>query len=226
MSPLRQIPRPLIKPVPLPKPVKEPETSSSFFDFLPFWKTAPATPAPAKSALSRTPFPSRRPVPSNRRSGAPTVTKLKQAPKPADYPAGLQAPVLLKVGSPNYPPQEAPSRPLTKDSPLNTARIDNRIYTEGEDPFVVLPAAAPKRRGPPPPRRPSGRPLSPPRPKNPRLSSGPLPMTSQPVIGLPQVPPSRKQSPFIAKRPQLPPRVQGAFGKNKVHAQVVNHLLY
>lgn len=40
-------------------------------------------------------------------------------------------------------------------------------------------------------------------------------MTSQPVIGLPQVPPSRKQSPFIAQRPNLPPRVQGAFGQNK-----------
>ena len=88
---------------------------------------------------------------------------------------------------------------------MNTARIDNRIYTEGEDPFVVLPAskpqkqASPPRRGPPPPpaRRPSlpkpagQRPfgsLGPkPRPKNPRLGAGPLPMTSQPVIGLPQV---------------------------------------
>jgi len=33
------------------------------------------------------------------------------------------------------------------------------------------------------------------------------------VIGLPQVPPSRKQSPFIAKRPQLPPRVPGPNNK-------------
>ena len=80
-------------------------------------------------------------------------------------------------------------------------------------------------------------------------------MTSQPVIGLPQVgskivdcltqmkncigvplvnpynrdllkammiywkvPPSRKQSPFIAKRPQLPPRVPGS---NKVQMSII-----
>jgi len=216
----KQVPRPVkLQPPPKP-PVKEPEASSSFFDFFPkFWQSSNPTPAPASPVR---PIGPRRPPPPARR--VPTVTQLEQAPPPADYPAGLAAPLLLKVGS-NYPVQETPSRPLTRDPKPNTARIDNRIYTEGEDPFVVLPAAAPQkkasapRRGPPPPRRPSlpkpsGRPFGPgSRPKNPRLGGGPLPMTSQPVIGLPQVPPSRKQSPFIAKRPQLPPRVPGS---NKV----------
>jgi len=215
----KQLPRPVkLQPPPKP-PVKEPEASSSFFDFFPkFWQSNP-TPAPASPVR---PIGPRRPPPPARR--VPTVTQLEQAPPPADYPAGLAAPLLLKVGS-NYPVQETPTRPLTRDPKPNTARIDNRIYTEGEDPFVVLPAAAapqkkasaPRRGPPPPPRRPSlpkpsGRPFGPAgsRPKKPRLGGGPLPMTSQPVIGLPQVPPSRKQSPFIAKRPQLPPRVPGS----------------
>ena len=188
-----QVLRP-VKLQPPPKPlVQEPEASSSFFDFFPkFWQSDP-TPAP--SAPVR-PIGPRRPPPPARR--VPTVTQVEQAPPPADYPAGLAAPLLLKVGS-DYPVQETPSRPLTREPQQNTARIDNRIYTEGEDPFVVLPAAvppkklSPPRRGPPPPPRrpslpkPSGRPFGPLRPKKPRLGGGPLPMTSQPVIGLPQV---------------------------------------
>jgi len=225
----KQVARPVkLQPPPKPLPVKEPaEASSSFFDFFPkFWQSSSnPTPTPASSPPVRPVSPRRPPpppAPPARR--VPTVTQLEQAPPPADYPAGLAAPLLLKVGS-NYPVQETPSRPLTRDpKPNPNRRIDNRIYTEGEDPFVVLPAtaAAPQkkastslRRGPPPPRRPSlpkpsARPFGPSRPKNPRLGGGPLPMTSQPVIGLPQVPPSRKQSPFIAKRPQLPPRVPGS----------------
>ena len=188
-----QVLRP-VKLQPPPKPlVQEPEASSSFFDFFPkFWQSDP-TPAP--SAPVR-PIGPRRPPPPARR--VPTVTQVEQAPPPADYPPGLAAPLLLKVGS-DYPVQETPSRPLTREPQQNTARIDNRIYTEGEDPFVVLPAAvppkklSPPRRGPPPPPRrpslpkPSGRPFGPLRPKKPRLGGGPLPMTSQPVIGLPQV---------------------------------------
>ena len=188
-----------MQPPPKP-PVKEPEASSSFFDFFPkFWQSSNPTPAAPASPVR--PIGPRRPPPPARR--VPTVTQLEQAPPPADYPAGLAAPLLLKVGS-NYPVQETPSRPLTRDPKPNTARIDNRIYTEGEDPFVVLPAAAapqnkasaPRIRGPPPPPprrpslpKPSGRPFGQAgsRPKNPRLGGGPLPMTSQPVIGLPQV---------------------------------------
>jgi len=226
-----QVPRPikpLIKPKPSqpkpsqPKPTKEAEASSSFFDFLPFWKSGQAAPAPATAPLR--PPPPRRPLPPGRRGG-PTVTQLEQAPPPADYPAGLKAPLLLKVGSSNYPLQETPTRPLTREPKPSATRIDNRIYTEGEDPFVVLPAAPPKalppRRAPPQQRRPltkpaNSRPLPPQRPPSPpRRGLGPLPMTSQPVIGLPQVPPSRKQSPFISKRPQLPPRVPGPFGPSK-----------
>ena len=189
------MPRPVKLQPPSKPPVKEPEASSSFFDFFPkFWQSDP-TPAPAAPVR---PIGPRRPPPPARR--VPTVTQLEQAPPPADYPAGLATPLLLKVGS-NYPVQETPTRPLTRDPKPNTARIDNRIYTEGEDPFVVLPAAAapqkkasaPRRGPPPPPRRPSlpkpsGRPFGPgSRPKKPRLGGGPLPMTSQPVIGLPQV---------------------------------------
>ena len=79
------------------------------------------------------------------------------------------------------------------------------------DTFVVLPHSShqphpgpPPRPRPPPPAR-FPRPGPPPKPRRP--SEGPLPMLSQPVIGLPQVPASRKQAPFLAKRPLLPPQL-------------------
>ena len=75
-------------------PVKEAE-SSSFFDFFPkFWQSSDPSPSPASQAAR--PIGPRRPPPPSRR--VPTVTQLEQAPPPADYPAGLAAPLLLKVG--------------------------------------------------------------------------------------------------------------------------------
>eukprot|EP00090_Calanus_glacialis_P034000 TRINITY_DN5668_c0_g1_i1.p1 TRINITY_DN5668_c0_g1~~TRINITY_DN5668_c0_g1_i1.p1 ORF type:complete len:978 (-),score=212.61 TRINITY_DN5668_c0_g1_i1:257-3190(-) len=217
---------------------------NSFFDFLPFWKSSGQ--AKPKRPL---PPPPRRPV-------GPTVTKLEQEPQP-DYPEGLQAPLLLKVGSPQspnaqtnfksrYPVQETPERPETVEEPSENARIDNTIQTEldssPQDAFIVLPVKEPKPqrqlqkqtnkpgkifnyparsnarppqrtnpapppvRRPPPPQRYQKRP-----PYNRGNNNGPLPMLSQPVIGLPQVPASRKQSPFIAKRPQLPPQLPASY---------------
>jgi len=215
---------------------------NSFFDFLPFWKSS------EQAKPKRPPPPPRRPV-------GPTVTKLEHKPQP-DYPKGLQAPLLLKVGSPQgqvssnlhdnhksqYPVQETPERPEIVDEPSENARIDNTIHTELEstpqDAFIVLPVKEPKpqRQSPKPgqvlnyPARSNARPpqrtkpIPPPvrrppppqryqqRPPHPRVNNNaPLPMLSQPVIGLPQVPASRKQSPFIAKRPPLPPQLPASY---------------
>merc|ERR1711892_285374 len=244
---------PLGKPAPRPPfkkspPRKQPEEAkeNSFFDFLPFWKSS----GKAKP---------KRPLPPPRRPVGPTVTKLEQELQP-DYPKGLQAPLLLKVGSPQppvstkltpvsdlniksrYPAQETPERPEIVDEPSENARIDNTIHTELEstpqDAFIVLPVKEPKpqRQSPKPgqvlnyPARSNARPpqrtkpIPPPvrrppppqryqqRPPHPRVNNNaPLPMLSQPVIGLPQVPASRKQSPFIAKRPPLPPQLPASY---------------
>jgi len=228
-------------------PQKKPEENkeNSFFDFLPFWKS---------SGQSK---PKRPPPPPLSRPVGPTVTKLEQEPQP-DYPKGLQAPVLLKVGAPqlpvaakhtpdsHYPAQETPERPETLEQPSENARIDNTIHTEleseSQEAFIVLPvketkpphqlhklannpskvfnypsrsnARPPPRknppqpsiRRPPPPQRYQKRP-----PHNRGNTNAPLPMLSQPVIGLPQVPASRKQSPFIAKRPPLPPQLPSTY---------------
>jgi len=248
---------PLGKPAPRPPfkkspPRKQPEEAkeNSFFDFLPFWKSS----GQAKP---------KRPLPPPRRPVGPTVTKLEQELQP-DYPKGLQAPLLLKVGSPQspvstkltpvsdlniksrYPAQETPERPDTIEKLSENARIDNSIHTELEstpqDAFIVLPVKEPKPqhqlhqhankpssifnypgrsnarppqrrnpnqppvRRPPPPQRYPNRP-----PHNRGNNNAPLPMLSQPVIGLPQVPASRKQSPFIAKRPPLPPQLPASY---------------
>ena len=52
----------------------------------------------------------------------------------------------------------------------------------------------------------------------PPIPSHPLPMTSQPVIGLPQVPPSRKQTPFHAKKPLQPPKLP-SYHPHQIHPQ-------
>jgi len=247
---------PLIKTPPVQKLPEEKE-ESSFFDFLPFWKSS----TQAK--------PKRPPPPQLRRPVGPTVTKLEQDLQP-DYPKGLQAPVLLKVGSPQlsvpgktspgslYPAQETPERPETIEQPSENARIDNTINTdfesETQEAFIVLPVkeAKPQHKNqkqpnkpgqifnypgrsnarPPPPRKNSPppsirRPPPPPQryPQRPLHNRGntnaPLPMLSQPVIGLPQVPASRKQSPFIAKRPPLPPQLPSTYpgGPKKFYPQ-------
>jgi len=130
--------------------IPEESQENSFFDFLPFWKSSEK----AKP---------KRPLPPPRRPIGPTVTKLQQKPQ-ADYPKGLQAPLLLKVGSTDsqisskrisdskialktkesqYPAQETPERPEIVDEPSDNARIDNTIHTELEnkpqDAFIVLP---------------------------------------------------------------------------------------
>merc|ERR1711892_784912 len=117
-------------------PRKQPEEAkeNSFFDFLPFWKSS----GQAKP---------KRPLPPPRRPIGPTVTKLEQELQP-DYPKGLQAPLLLEVGSPQspvstkltpvsdlniksrYPAQETPERPDTIEKLSENARIDNTIQTE------------------------------------------------------------------------------------------------
>merc|ERR1719461_2756751 len=137
----KPVPRPPFKKPPVPKLPVENKKDSSFFDFLPFWNSAPAT--QPKRPL---PPPPRRPL-------GPTVTKLEQNPQP-DYPKGLQAPLLLKVDSElpppskRYPIQELPERPQLVEEPSQNARIDNTIHTDiadgPEEAFIVLPAEEPK----------------------------------------------------------------------------------
>lgn len=250
-------PRPPLKKPQLPVKFPEEKEEGSFFDFLPFWKS---------SGQSK---PKRPPPQQIRRPVGPTVTKLEQELQP-DYPKGLQAPVLLKVGSSKlpvaakpkpgslYPVQEIPERAETIEQPSENARIDNTIHTELEnepqEAFIVLPVKETKpqhqlqkqaskpgqlynyparsnarpppprknlpqpsiRRPPPPPQRYPQRPLH-----NRGNTNAPLPMLSQPVIGLPQVPASRKQSPFIAKRPPLPPQLPSTYpgGPKKFYPQ-------
>ena len=202
-KPQRQ--RPPFKPN---KPAAKPQTDGSFLDFLPFFKSSKAKP--------------RRPIgpPPPRPASSHKVTQLEHNP---DYPKGLQAPLLLKVDDPQ---EEVPVRPEVVDKVGLSSRIDNTLHTEhtdnDDDAFVVLPShdvkptlvrTQPKRpRIPPPgPSKQFARP-PPPRPLKPRLpNEGPLPMLSEPVIGLPQVPASRKQAPFLPKRPLLPPQLPQNF---------------
>jgi len=85
--------------------------------------------------------------------------------------------------------------------------INYPARSNARPPQRINPGQAPARRPPPPPPQRY--------PKRPQLGRGgsnaPLPMLSQPVIGLPQVPASRKQSPFIAKRPPLPPQLPSSY---------------
>ena len=182
----------------------------SFLSILPFWKSGQAKP---KRPIG--------PPPPPVRPLGHKVTKLDHKP---DYPKGLQAPLLVKVDDPE---EEVPVRPETDEKAVINSRIDNSIHTElvnEEEAFVVLPSdvkpavtkkVAPRPKVPQRPRHPPPPPKRyprPPRPLKPRLpSDGPLPMLSQPVIGLPQVPAGRKQAPFIPKRPLLPPQVPQTF---------------
>ena len=118
--------RPPLKKTPQVQKLPEEKEESSFFDFLPFWKSSAQT------------KPKRPPPPQLRRPVGPTVTKLEQELQP-DYPKGLQAPVLLKVGSPQlsvsskptsgslYPAQETPERPETIEQPSENARIAHAL---------------------------------------------------------------------------------------------------
>jgi len=210
---------------PLGKPQRPPfkaaqpaKQDGSIFDFLPnpFWKKPdaakvnPRRPIGPPQAPSVPVGPPRAPLVSHK------VTQLDHTP---DYPKGLHAPLLLKVDDAQ---DGAPVRPDVVEETVISSRIDNSLQTEltdkNNDAFVVLPkkvheSQQPKRplnikrpRVPPPPSKRFPRP--PQRPLNPRLpNEGPLPMLSQPVIGLPQVPAGRKQSPFIPKRPLLPPQL-------------------
>ena len=207
--PLGQPTRPPLKPSRGVRP--EQGVSGSLFDFLPTGLTS-------LWGSSKAPVRPRRPL------GHRVTVQLEHAP---DYPRGLQAPLLLKVDDPDT--DSAPLRPEAQDTPSISSRIDNSVHTEEqEDAFVVLPSQevrqtvpgekksslaniVPKRPRLPPPAQRFPRP-PPPRPLKPRLpSEGPLPMLSQPVIGLPQVPAGRKQAPFLPKRPLLPPQLPKTF---------------
>ena len=226
--PLGKPQRPALKPS---RPAQRPGQTSeaggqgSLFDFLPSGLSS------LWGGPSRPPVRPRRPIgppppPGQAQGQEVKVTQLAHSP---DYPKGLQAPLLLKVDD----TEAAPLRPETQDTAAISSRIDNSLATELEadqQAFVVLPSSqeakqrtplekktsltksVPKRpRLPPPSSQRFPRP-QPPRPLKTRLpGQGPLPMLSQPVIGLPQVPAGRKQAPFLPKRPLLPPQLPKTF---------------
>ena len=212
-----QRPKPLKPSRPAQRPLEQ-TSESSLFDFLPSGLSS------LWGSPSRPPVRPRRPIgpPPPPRSQEVTVTQVAHSP---NYPKGLAAPLLLKVDTdPDTDPQ-TPLRPETQETPGISSRIDTSLATELEqepEAFVVLPSSpvekktslntkiVPKRPRLPPPSQRFPRP--PPRPLKARLpAQGPLPMLSQPVIGLPQVPAGRKQAPFLPKRPLLPPQVPKTF---------------
>ena len=221
--PLGKPQRPPLKPS---RPAQRPsdQAEGSLFDFLPSGLSS------LWGGPSRPPVRPRRPIgppPGPRPGSELQVTQLAHSP---DYPGGLQAPLLLKVDT--DPDTEAPVRPETQETPTISSRIDTSLATElqqDQEAFVVLPSLdvrqrvplekktsqtknVPKRPRLPPPRAQRFPRPPPPRPLKARLpSKAPLPMLSQPVIGLPQVPAGRKQAPFLPKRPLLPPQLPKTF---------------
>ena len=214
--PLGKPQRPPLKPS---RPAQRPEQTQeqgSLFDFLP-------------SGLSSLwGSPSRPPVRPRRPIGPPPPPGPGPRPQQVtDYHRGL-----LKVDTDPNTDQSSPVRPEAQETPGISSRIDNSLVTEikqEQEAFVVLPSKQrtplekktspnkiiPKRPRLPPPPPPVSQRFArppPPRPLKARLpGQGPLPMLSQPVIGLPQVPAGRKQAPFLPKRPLLPPQLPKTF---------------
>ena len=117
------------------------------------------------------------------------------------------------------PREEVPVRSEVAVQPSISSRIDSSSsLTEEEDEdvqaYIVLPAQELKPKQEKPsrvkigPQRPSqpfnGPRLPPPRPRVP-------PPPPRPLLGLPRAPATRKQAPFIGKRPLLPPKVPTGF---------------
>jgi hypothetical protein len=202
---------------------KKHESKGSFFDFLiPSFvrssnKADPEGPRQVKPRHKRPPPPPR---------GAPNMPHSLKAPNrpQGTFPHPLELggklnPILIRVpdqqaGS-SFPGQhsfgQASSPPanaaLKKKGLFKTeAEPENVIEDTAEVELVeygpkVRPTGGPKTR----PSMIMNLPPAPPLLRRPRPANTPLQMTSQPVIGLPRVPPGRKQVPFSPKKPPRPP---------------------
>jgi len=162
-------------------PTKPVDKEASFFDFLPFW---------GSSRVEQEKKP-RRPIGPHR-------------PPPA-------RPALDRTG------EELPVRAETAVQPSISSRIDSTISENEEEndaqAYIVLPSKELKPNQEKPSRVKIG-PQRPPKPfKGPRLPPPPRPRLPPPVARplLPRVPASRKQAPFIAKRPLPPLKVPAGF---------------
>ena len=174
-------------------PQKPTERDGSIFDFLSFWGP----------------------------------TKDKQNNKPRRPLGALPAPPQSRPVK--DPAQDLPVRPERVEQPGISSRIDGTISTEDNEndveAYIVLPAQELK----PKQKKPSRVPIGPQRPqqkfKGPRLPPPPPPSRprvpppppARPLLGLPRAPPAtRKQVPFIAKRPLLPPKVPATSSSTAV----------
>ena len=178
-----------------PKPAADKEGSIFDLSFLPFW-------GPNREQQDKKP---RRPI------GPQPPPPPPPPPPPASRPVQEQ------------PREELPVRSEAVVQPSISSRIDSSssLDEEGEEKdgqaYIVLPSQELK----PHQEKPSRVKIGPQRPnlpfKGPRLPQPQpqprprVPPPSRPLLGLPRAPATRKQAPFIGKRPLLPPKVPTGF---------------
>ena len=147
----------------------------------------------------------------------------EQQDKKPRRPIGPPPPPLSRPVQ-ELPREEVPVRSEVAVQPSISSRIDSSSSTNTEETgeeqadvqaYIVLPSQELKPREKPSrlnigPQR-ATKPFQGPRLPSPRPRVPPPPPPPRPLLGLPRAPATRKQAPFIGKRPLLPPKVPTGF---------------
>ncbi len=210
-----------VPPVRPPQPEVEPEAdSSSFFDFIPFFGKKPAAKPPKPLKQQQQVYSKQQQLPP----GPPGPPGPPRVPPQQTGPAGLPAGKVEPIR--NFPaagrPAQLPEKRIDTEESGSSSGGDATVAAE-DKPFIVTaervlpPPAQPLRplavptngQGPPAAGGQFNRSPPPPpgalRRQQPQRPQQTLP--SQPLIGLPPLPPSIKQTPFSPKRPLVPPQL-------------------
>ena len=216
-----------VRPKPL-KPAQKKKQSTSIFDFLiPSFLSGRADPEgppkpqaepqqpqqPQQKTLSKLPVPNRppntfpqpeelggrlNPILIKVPGGFPPMSPPQHAfPKPPTLQDWQQHQQKVLASRSNRPVQAVPTRAVLQDTAQPNGLVKKGVFVVDE--VNEIDEKKPKLKLPRPP---------PPMADLAAKVQAPLPMTSQPLIGLPRVPPGRKQAPFLSKQPLRPPLVK------------------